>query len=111
MLYRSGIDDDLREISYTYLDITYSHARATHKNPPEPSLFLLTLSVLQLATYLDVASRQHFKVPFPECSSFLLTPSLQHTTSGDIGVFKDMPITHLDLGQCEKLTGEWVRIT
>ena len=58
-----------------------------------------------------VASGQHIKEPFQECSSSLLTPSLQHTTVGDIGVLKDMPITHLNLGRCYNLTGEWVKIS
>ena len=53
----------------------------------------------------------NFKLAFQECSSFLLTPSLQHTTVGDISVLKDMPITHLYLDYCEDLTGEWVRIS
>ena len=57
-----------------------------------------------------VAPGQHIKEPFQECSSSLLTPSLQHTTVGDIGVLKDMPITHLNLGRCSNLTGEWVKI-
>ena len=35
-------------------------------------------------------------------------PSLQHTTLGDISVFKDMPIKELSLLDCKKLTGEWV---
>ena len=59
----------------------------------------------------SVAPRQHIKEAFQECSSFLLTPSLQHTTIGDVSVFKDMPIKELELGGCAGLTGEWVRIS
>ena len=42
----------------------------------------------------------------------LLTPSLDTLPYvGDISVFKDMPITQLNLRLCEKLTGEWVVIS
>ena len=56
----------------------------------------------------NIEARQHIKEPFQECSSFLITPSLQHTTVGDISVFKDMPIKKLDLRGCARLTGEWL---
>ena len=62
-------------------------------------------------TGAHVASRQHIEEAFQECSSFLLTPSLQHTTIGDVSVFKDMPIKELNLAGCWKLTGEWVRMS
>ena len=45
------------------------------------------------------------KRTFQKHSSFLFTPSLHHTTSGNIDVFKDMPITQLDLAYCPQLEG------
>ena len=38
-------------------------------------------------------------------------PSLHCTTSGNIEVFKDMPIEKLNLYDCSKLTGESVQIS
>ena len=40
-----------------------------------------------------------------QLSRFLLTPSLQHTTVGDVSVFKDMPIKELSLYQCVNIEG------
>ena len=45
------------------------------------------------------------KRTFQKYSSFLFTPSLHHTTSGNIDVFKDMPITQLNLEYCSQLEG------
>ena len=45
------------------------------------------------------------KRTFQKHSIFLFTPSLHHTTSGNIDVFKDMPITQLILKGCSNLEG------
>ena len=49
----------------------------------------------------------NFKVPFQDVPHFSPT-SLHCTTSGNIEVFKDMPIKELNLKDCENLEGEWV---
>ena len=42
---------------------------------------------------------------------FFISPHPFPLTSGDIEVFKDMPIEQLNLEQCENLTGESVEIS
>ena len=75
---------DMSTLSITKIDLS-------NMSTLEGKLCCLKATILSLA--------------FQECSSFLLTSSLQHTTVGDIGVFKDMPITHLNLANCYDLTG------
>ena len=51
--------------------------------------------------------------PTLDCGTFLkpfsphVPPLLFHVNTGNIESFKDMPLTSLNLYNCEKLTGEW----